>query len=263
MSTTTEQSADQEWSIQQLAKLASTTSRTLRHYDQVGLLPPSRIGSNGYRYYDGTSLVRLQRVLLLRELGLGIPAIAELLEGQRDDVAALEGHRHWLLTERDRIDRQLASVQDTITRITNGEQIMADTMFDGFDHTQYKEEVEQRWGAEAYASSDRWWRSKTKQEKAEWKARVDKLQSDWIEAAQDDGDPAAEAAQQLAKRHADWLASIPGTPGYGTGTPARMYLLGLGEMYVADPRFAQHYGGPENAAFVRDALRIYAERELS
>lgn len=254
---------DQEWSIQQLAKLASTTSRTLRHYDQVGLVPPSRVGGNGYRYYDAGSLVRLQRVMLLRELGLGIPAIAELLKGQRDDAAALESHRHWLLTERDRIDRQLASVQDTITRIKNGEQIMADTMFDGFDHTQYQEEVEQRWGAEAYASGDRWWRSMTRSEKEEWKALVVGLQSDWIEAAEAGDDPAGEAGQQLAKRHADWLARIPGTPGYGTGAPARAYLIGLGEMYVADPRFGQHYGGTENATFVRDALRCYAERELS
>jgi DNA-binding transcriptional MerR regulator len=259
MSTMTEP----EWSIQQLAKLASTTSRTLRHYDEVGLVPPSRIGSNGYRYYDAGSLVRLQRVLLLRELGLGIPAIAELLQGQRDDVAALESHRHWLVSEQDRIARQLASVQDTITRIKKGEQIMADTMFDGFDHTQYKEEVEQRWGAEAYASSDRWWTSKSEAEKSEWKATVVALQSDWMAAAERGDDPSGEAGQQLAKRHADWLASIPGTPGYGTGAPARAYLVGLGDMYVADPRFGKHYGGAENAAFVRDALRIYAERELS
>jgi len=174
MSTTTEQ----EWSIQQLAKLAGTTSRTLRHYDEVGLVPPSRIGSNGYRYYGPASLVRLQRVLLLRELGLGIPAIVELLQGQRDDVAALESHQHWLVTEQERIGRQLASVRDTITRLKKGEQIMADTMFDGFDHTQYKEEVEQRWGAEAYAASDRWWTSKTPAQQAEWKAKLASLQSD-------------------------------------------------------------------------------------
>jgi len=254
---------EQEWSIQQLAKLAGTTSRTLRHYDEVGLVPPSRIGSNGYRYYDAGSLVRLQRVLLLRELGLGIPAIAELLQGQRDDVAALESHQHWLVTEQDRIARQLASVRDTITRIKKGEQIMADTMFDGFDHTQYKEEVEQRWGAEAYAAGDRWWTSKTPAEQAEWKAKLAALQADWIAAGERGDDPAGEAAQQLAKRQADWLASVPGTPGAGTGAPAKAYLIGLAEMYVDDPRFAANYGGNEKATFVRDALLIYAERELS
>jgi hypothetical protein len=59
---------EHEWSIQQIAKLAGTTSRTLRHYDDIGLLAPSSVGHNGYRYYDQAALVRLQRILLLREL---------------------------------------------------------------------------------------------------------------------------------------------------------------------------------------------------
>src|SRR4030081_715511 len=78
-----------EWSIHDIARSAGTTSRTLRHYGQIGLLEPSRVGSNGYRYYDDNALVRLQRILLLRELGLGLPAIAELLDGQQDSAAAL------------------------------------------------------------------------------------------------------------------------------------------------------------------------------
>ena len=64
-----------EWPIQDLAREAGTTSRTLRYYGEVGLLEPSRIGRNGYRYYDEVALVRLQRILHLRELGVGIPAI--------------------------------------------------------------------------------------------------------------------------------------------------------------------------------------------
>ena len=72
-----------EWSIQQIAKLAGTTSRTLRHYGDIGLLSPSSIGRNGYRYYDQAALVRLQRILLLRDLGLGLPQIADVLERER------------------------------------------------------------------------------------------------------------------------------------------------------------------------------------
>ncbi|MCD2115184.1 MerR family transcriptional regulator, partial [Rhodococcus rhodochrous] len=73
----------------ELAKSAGTTSRTLRHYGDLGLLEPSRIGANGYRFYNENALVRLQRILLLRELGLGLPAIAEVLTGERDTAAAL------------------------------------------------------------------------------------------------------------------------------------------------------------------------------
>ena len=49
---------------------------------------------------------------------------------------------------------------------------MAEDMFDGFDHTQYKDEVEQRWGKKAYADSDRWWRGMSADEKSAWKQRV-------------------------------------------------------------------------------------------
>ncbi|MEP6841976.1 MAG: MerR family transcriptional regulator [Pseudolysinimonas sp.] len=252
-----------EWSIQQIARLASTTSRTLRHYDDVGLVAPSRIGDNGYRYYDAAALVRLQRVLLLRELGLGIPAITELFDGQRDDVAALESHRRWLVAEQERLARQLASVTDTITRIKNGEQIMAETMFDGFDHTQYREEVEQRWGAEAYERSDAWLRGMSPRDRSAFGEVSKTLIADWRTAASGGIAPDSDEAQALAQRQFHWLSGIPGTPQTADGRPTKAYFVGLGEMYVADPRFAKNYGGADGAAFVRDAVRIYADRELT
>ena len=67
----------------------------------------------------------------------------------------------------------------------------------------------------------------------------------------------------MAQRQFDNLAGIPGTPGHSTGGPTKEYFIGLGQLYVDDPRFAQNYGGTEKAAFVRDAMRLYAERELS
>jgi len=257
-----------DWSIQEIARIANTTSRTLRHYDEVGLVPPTRVGDNGYRYYDRAALVRLQRVLMLREMGLGIPAIAEMLADQADDVTALESHLVWLRESRDRIARQMASVQKTIDQLTGKGQIMAQdmphAMFDGFDHTVFKEEVEEKWGGEAYAKGDSWWRDKTDAEKAEWKAALAALQADWIEAAtQEHADPRGTAAQALARLQFDNLAGIPGTPGYSTGGPTKAYFIGLGEVYVDDARFAKNFGGAKNAAFVRDAMRVYAERELS
>lgn len=79
-----------DWSIQDVARLSGATSRTLRHYGDLGLLPPSRIGSNGYRFYDEVSLVRLQRILMLRALGLGLPAIGDVLAQQRGEGEALQ-----------------------------------------------------------------------------------------------------------------------------------------------------------------------------
>ncbi len=123
-----------EFSIQQVARITGTTSRTLRHYGDVGLLAPSRIGSNGYRYYDADALVRLQRILLLRELGLGVAAITQILVGETADADALESHLRWLEQEKSRLDRQIASVAHTIRSLQEGGEIKAEQMFDGFDH---------------------------------------------------------------------------------------------------------------------------------
>ncbi|PXX63066.1 DNA-binding transcriptional MerR regulator [Nocardia tenerifensis] len=248
-----------EWSIQDLAKAAGTTSRTLRHYGQLGLLPPSRIGANGYRYYDQGSLVRLQRILLLRELGLGLPVIAEVLAGQRDSGAALRTHLELLRQEQDRIRRQIESVQTTLHKTERGEQLMAAEVFDGFDHTQYKDEVIERWGKEAYESGDRWWRSLSDAEKDEFHQTQRDIAADFGRAHAAGLAPDSDEVQAITERHFRWV-------GIGwQGRPVeKQAFIGLGEMYVADPRFTANYDahGAGTAELVRDAMRVYAETHL-
>ena len=135
---------------------------------------------------------------------------------------------------------------------------MAEDMFDGFDHTVHREEVEQRWGQDAYAQSDTWWRSLGKDGQESWKLIAKDLGSDWIAAAKDkDITPDSPPAQDLARRHVRWLTGIPGTPAADPRRDTKAYVLGLAEMYVADERFAANYGGVEGATFVRDALKAY------
>lgn len=246
-----------EASIQQIARLTGLTSRALRHYDTLGLAPPSRIGDNGYRWYDEAALARLQRVLLLRELGLPLAQIGQVLDRQADETAALRAHLDWLRVEQSRLHRLAASVQRTLTAREEGATMTAHDMFDGFDHTQYRQEVQQRWGEAAYASSDAWWRGMSDEQRAGWKADLAALQADWAAAAAEGVDPSSARAQALAARHVAWLGSVPGTPGAG-GPPDEGYVLGLAQMYVADERFTAQYGGPAGAAFVRDTLHAWA-----
>ncbi|GEL94392.1 MerR family transcriptional regulator [Cellulomonas composti] len=247
-------------SIHEVARATGTTSRTLRHYDAIGLLAPTHVADNGYRWYDEDALVRLQRILLLRELGLGLAEIGRVLDRDQDEAAALRRHLAWLRSEQDRLARLVGSVERTITAREEGDGLMTEEMFDGFDHTQYRQEVEQRWGVDTYAASDRWWTGMSADEQAGWKSQAAALATAWADAAAAGTDPASDEAQSLADRHVAWLASIPGTPGYGAGGPTSEYLLGLADMYVADPRFAQGYGGAEQAPFVRDAIRTWVER---
>ncbi|GAB3138108.1 TipAS antibiotic-recognition domain-containing protein [Micromonospora sonneratiae] len=246
-----------EWSIHDIAHSAGTTSRTLRHYDAIGLLTPSRTGRNGHRYYDQDRLIRLQRILLLRELGLGLPAIAEILEGQQDTRTALHTHLELLEQERQRIERQIRSVQTTLRKTEKGEPLMATEIFDGFDHTQYEQEVTERWGRDAYVNGDRWWRSLSDTEKKKFQQQQLDIAHDYGQAHADGKSPDSDDVQAITQRHVNWLST--------TVKPTRGYLIGLGEMYVADPRFTANYDqhGTGTTLLVRDAMKIYAERHLT
>ncbi|GHD10939.1 MerR family transcriptional regulator [Zhihengliuella salsuginis] len=256
-----------DYAINEVARLTGTTSRTLRHYDDVGLLPPSRVGHNGYRFYDDAALLRLQRILLFRQLGLPVPAIREILDAEggapasypEPQAGALRTHLTVLRGEQERLARQIAAVEDTLRTLEGGGELMAENMFDGFDHTEYKDEVTERWGADAYKKSDAWWRSMGEAEKADWQERTRRLGADWAAAAEAGTAPDSAAAQELAARHVAWLSGVPGTPG-AVGEPDTGYLLGLADMYVADPRFAANYGGTGGAEFVRAALTEWVAR---
>ncbi|WP_040787813.1 MerR family transcriptional regulator [Nocardia paucivorans] len=249
-----------EWSIQDLAKAAGTTSRTLRHYGQLGLLPPSRIGANGYRYYDQDSLVRLQRILLLRDLGLGLPVIAEVLAGEQDATAALRTHLELLRQEQDRIRRRIESVHTTLSKMERGERLVAAEVFDGFDNTRYKDEVIERWGKEAYESGDRWWRSMSEADQRTFLQTHSDIAADYGRAHTAGLAPDSAEAQAIAARHYEWVAQ-----GWQGRRPDAQAFAGLGEMYVADERFAANYEvhGAGTAEFVRDAMRVYADINLA
>jgi DNA-binding transcriptional MerR regulator len=243
-----------DWSIQQLAREAGTTSRTLRYYGEVGLLAPSRIGRNGYRYYDATALVRLQRILHLRELGVPIPAIAQVLAGEHDTTAALRSHLELLEDQRRRLNRQIASVRTTLSKLEGGEQLMPDEVLDGFDHSQHRDEVIARLGKDDYERADCWWRSLGDAEKERFRRTQLEIAQDYA-AAFLDGKPAdSDETQAITRRHVEWLSA--------TKEPSRGYLLGLGELYVTDPRFAENYErhAAGTAEYVRDAMAVYAER---
>ena len=246
------------YSIQEVVAATSVTSRTLRHYDSIGLLPARR-DRNGYRAYEQNDLVRLQRILMLRDLGLGLPEIARVLAGQTDDASALRQHVLYLESERERIDRQIHSVQRTLEAIRMEEEMTTHDMFDGFDHTQYKDEVVDRWGEEAYTASDTWWRSL---DGAGWKAFEDESSSlikGFADASARGLDVHGSEVQALARRQYEWIRAS-----WGGTAPSAEAFTGLGQMYVDDPRFGKTYSvdGREFAAFVRDAMVAFAEKEL-
>lgn len=243
--------------IHDVVRATGLTSRTLRHYDAIGLLPASGTTASGMRLYNDAALARLQRILLLRDAGLGLAAIADTLAADIDDVAALTEHVALLRDERDRLDRRIQSIHRTIDALRDGDPIMTTNAFDGFDHTEYRDEVVERWGADAYARSDAWWRGLGAAGQEAHREADAAIVAELGRLVDAHADPAGADAQRLVERHREWVTAACG------GTASDEAYLGLTEMYVADERFAAHYGGPERAAFLRDAAAASVETSAS
>ncbi|WP_445283540.1 MerR family transcriptional regulator [Streptomyces sp. DSM 118148] len=137
-----------DWPIAEVARMSGVTARTLRHYDEIGLLPPARIGTSGHRYYEELQLLRLQQILVLRALGLGLPEIGRVLAEQVDEVEALRGHHRRLLAERDRLDALAGTVSRTIAELEQSRKDgrpmtinRPENLFEGVTPAQYEESL--------------------------------------------------------------------------------------------------------------------------
>lgn len=252
------------WSIAQVAKMSKVTSRTLRHYDEIGLLPPAWVGGNGYRYYEREQLLELQQILVMRELGVGLDSIKEIVHQGRDRLEVLDMHRDWLLAERDRYQRLANTVSRTIDDLKGGDTVSKKSMahwFDGFDdpakQDALQEEARQRWGAEHVDNANAHVKNKPKQwwadQQTAWQEQLLSL-VELIEAGNAPGD---EPVQQAIAGHYQWIR--------GFWEPNRESYTGLGHLYADEPRFRENFDKTDArlAEFLRDAMGVYAERNLS
>lgn len=248
-----------EWTVQELAERAGMSGRALRHYHQIGLLEPDRIGANGYRYYGPTAVARLQRILLLRDTGMALADIAGVLDASATGEAeeqALTAHLALLADEREALDRRLRAVEHTLSMRRDGLEPRMDVMLEGFND-RYEAEVVERWGREAFDDSNDWWHGKTVQQQRQWKANADALLRGWREVEEHGHEPGSPAAQDHAAAHMQWFAEIPGTPTHA-GDPSKSVgmVLGLAEQYESNPEFHVAFGTPRAARLAAEALRI-------
>lgn len=232
--------------------MAKVSSRTLRHYDGVGLLTPAWTAPDGRRHYGRAELLRLQRILLLRELGLGLGDIAAALavEDARDEVSVLVEHRHRLLAERERLLRLARTVESTIESMRKDGDMSAEKLFEGFEHNPYEAEARERWGDQAVDASTermRTWTPEQAELARSGYPEVHEGMAVFLAAGVPVDDPRVQ--ELVAKHHR--ITSLFWTP------DAEAYR-NLGQMYVDDERFIRTIGGPDVAAYLRDAMAAYA-----
>lgn len=249
-----------EWTVKELAERAGISGRTLRHYHQIGLLEPDRVGSNGYRYYRADAVSRLQRILLLRDTGMPLAEIAAVLNAPitpEVEIEALTVHLESLAQERASLDRRIKAVEHTISMRRQGREPRMDVMLVGFND-RYEEEVVERWGRDAFDASNQWWHEKSVQQQKAWKARADALLNRWREIQQGGHELHSKIVQEHAAVHVEWLKEIPGTPTHAGDTAKSIDMIrGLADQYETNPDFHVAFGTPEAARFAANALRLH------
>lgn len=161
-----------EYTVKALAKLAGVSPRTLRYYDDIGLLKPARISSTGYRIYGSKEVDLLQQIMFYKELGFGLDTIREIITSEDFDfVAALKKHRMALLEKRARLDRLIVNVEKTILAKEGGIEMSDNEKFEAFkeklikeNEEKYGHEVKSMFGEERLEKSNNYLRKMSKEE---------------------------------------------------------------------------------------------------
>jgi DNA-binding transcriptional MerR regulator len=224
--------------VSELAALARVSVRTLHHYDAIGLLSADRTDA-GHRVYGDREVRRLHEIVFWRSLGFPLDEIRALLDDAgRDPLEAMRMHRDRLRAQLGELHENLAAVDAALARAQAAEPLSdADlvALFDGFDPAAYDAEVEERWGdSEEYRESRRrtarYGVAEWTAIKAEGAALNERLGALCRAGVPPDAPEAREAAAAHRAYTDRWFYRV-----------SPEVHLGLGRMYVADPRFAATY----------------------
>lgn len=248
-----------EYTIKKLAKIAGVSTRTLRYYDEQGLLKPKRVSSNGYRIYGQVEIDRLQQILFYRELGIELAEIKRILSAKDfNALSALENHLNALETKREQLNTLIANVKKSISA-KKGETIMSDKeKFEGFkqkliedNEAKYGKEAREKYGDDTVNRSNKRLKGMTQAQYEAHEALTNQL-NETLKAAFEQGDPTSELAQKACELHKQWLC-------FFWDKYSKEAHIGITQMYVDDPRFTAYYDkiAPGCAVFLRDAVKIF------
>lgn len=248
------------YTVSDVAGATGITVRTLHHYDEIGVLRPSERSPSGYRIYDEADLERLQEVLFFRELGFGLGEIrTSLADPSLDRRQVLLRQRSLMADQVKRFRQMVKAIDRALDAIDEGVVMNKEEMFEvfgDFDPTEYEDEARERWGdTDMYEESQRRTGSYSKDEwkklGAEGRAIGEGLAVLMAAGVEATSEPAMDFAEQHRQHISRWFYQC-----------SYEIHVGLGEMYVADPRFTKYWDAfhPGLAPYTRDAFVANASR---
>ncbi|WP_077622369.1 MerR family transcriptional regulator [Sediminibacillus massiliensis] len=248
-----------EYTVKKLGMLAGVSTRTLRYYDEIGLLKPARINSSGYRIYGQSEVDKLQQILFYKELGMELEKITEIIHDPSfEAVDALMDHHTKLLAKRKQLDLLIANVEKTINAKEGRKKMTDKEKFEGFkkslideNERKFGKEIRNKYGDKTVDRSNEKFLDMNQEEYEEVTGLAEQIHDTLAEAFKT-GDPASDIAQKAAHLHKQWLTYY--WPKYSKEAHA-----GVAQMYVDDDRFKAYYDKDQDgiAEFLRDAVLIY------
>lgn len=248
------------YTINKLATVSRITVRTLRFYDEIGLLKPAYIADNGYRYYQEKQLLLLQQILFFRELGFELKDIKKILKhSDFDKRQALKTHKKVLRAKIDRMGELIKTIDNTIKHFEGKKTMDEKQMFHGFDtETQagYESYLVERFGdkvkehiQQGHKNIKGWtvrdWNAASQESAAIFRDLTDLLEKKYATDS--------ERVQAVIKRHYDWITKF--------WTPNKESYVGLAQLYTEkewQKTFEMYH--PELAQYLFDAMQIFARR---
>lgn len=248
--------------ISELVKLSGVSARTLRYYDEIGLLKPSVVEQNGYRQYNQCDIDRLQQILFYRELDFKLEQIKALLEDKDFDVKEALISQQMLLTQkRNYLDGLLETIEQTIQTIEGELTMTNEQKFEAFknklieDNEQaYGQEIREKYGEEMINASNKKLKQMTEEQYAAGQQLEQQL-FDRLKEALVDGDATTETAMEAAELHKRWLS-------FYWAKYTKEAHVGLAQMYLYDERFTDYYDsrvGKGATQLLHDAIVAYAK----
>jgi MerR family transcriptional regulator, thiopeptide resistance regulator len=252
--------------VRQVAKASGVSVRALHHYDEIGLLKPASVGQNRYRYYGRDELLRLQQILIHRELGIPLMEIAGILDDPRfNRLATLRAQRGRLEAEAKRYAQLVRTIDRTIAEL-EGDRAMKDAdLYKGFSpekQAEYERWLVQRYGGdmpERIAVSKKKYESLSDAEKAQLQDELLEVESAWADAMKNGVAADSPVLDPLLKRHRAWVAAMWNKP-----CPPEAYA-GLADLHLGHPDFVSRYEAiaPGFSDYHAASMKAYAARTRS
>ena len=252
------------YSINELAKLAGISTRTLRYYDKQGLLKARRDTVNNYRYYEEAEVDQLQKILFLKLFDLPLEQIKKVMQTSPEtQYQVLRSQRSKLVAEQQYLDDLIKNLDKTLATM-KGETQMTDT--EKFatlkkeviknNEKQYGTEIREKYGDAQIDRSNQKFNSLSENEFSHFKELSAEILTELKNLA-NTTDIKQPAAKHLFDLHKEYLLTLWPKDQYSPEAHKN-----LAKMYICDERFSKYYeegtGNPEAAKTLKAIIDYYA-----